>query len=513
MSYVMRGEKAGNSEGPGSEHAKLDVVEEVQDNLSAHPRFADTVRLQHAADRRYEFIAELLSAHLSPAASAAAKLLASGSTLVWRDPVIRKALEEGLYCLADKSAGASGVAETLGLAAEPVLKSPELMPCEYEEAGRLRAGPDKLIWLPGRPAGTSRLLRHLQELMNEVIRTNDLQDAKLHRPEPDHAEAIDRGAQLLTAILPRLGRGVLDHVVAISLLSGRSAEGRQLSAAGGLIAPGIVFMDPVLLSSAWTTAATLLHEGLHLRAFDIERSAILVAAPDRWVEIPWRKNPWHVSRVLFSFHVYVHLALFEAAAGVRAGEFAAQFGTPPESVTAIGRARDDGPGDTLARTRFLGELLTGPLASALTADGRRFVNWLIESSQPLVGWRPVAAEPPETPRPSRTERTASSHPVGDSSGDSSGEPQYAPAADAAVKSVPELAMAYAYSPSTRRLSFLNVAAWVVFELCDGQPGLASAYRELVGGKMSAREADKQLRQAVALLTAEGLIEEVKGGES
>jgi hypothetical protein len=510
MSYVMRGEKAGNSEEPGPEHAKLDVVEEVQDNLSSHPRFADSVRIQHAACRRYEFIAELLSAHLSPAAGAAARLLASGGTATWRDPVIRKALEQGLYCLADESADVSGVAEALGLAVEPVLKSPELMPCEYEDAGGLRAGPDKLIWLPGRSAGTSQLLRHLQEqLMDETIRTNGLQDAKFHRPEPGHAEAIDRGAQLLTAILPRLGRGVLDHIVAISLLSGRSAEGRQLSGAGGLIAPGIIFMDPALLSSAWTTAATLLHEGLHLRAFDIEHSAILVADPDRWVEIPWWKSRWHASRVLFAFHVYVHLALFEAAAGTRVGEFAAQFGTPPESVTAIGRARDDGPGDAVTRSRFLGELLTGPLADALTAEGRRFVNWLIESSQPLLGWRPAAAEPPETPRPSRAEHTASSHPADDPLG----EPRYVPAADAAVKAVPELAMAFAYSPSTRRLSFLNVAAWVVFELCDGQPRLASAYRKLVGSKIPAREADKQLRQAVALLTAEGLIEEAKGGES
>jgi hypothetical protein len=477
-------------------------MSQVQDNLSDHPRFADTVRIQQAACRRYEFIAELLGAHLPPAADAAANLLASGDNAVWRDPVVRKSLEQGLCCLTDKNADANGVTEVLGLAAAAALKSPELMPCEYADVGRLRAGPDKLIWLPGSLAGTRQLSRHLRELADGIIATNELRDAKVHRPEPWHAEAIDRGAELLTAILPRLGRGVLDHIVAISFLSGRMTEGRLLSAAGGLIAPGIIFMDPDLLNSPWTTAATLLHEGLHLRVFDIEHSAILVADPDRWVEIPWRKGRWHVSRVLFAFHVYVHLALFEAAARIRADEFSAQFGPPPETVTGIGRAREEGPGDTVARTRFLGDLLVGPLADALTADGLRFINWLAESSEPLVGWRPVVAEPKQ--RPPAPSLSASG---------SLDERRYARAADAAVKGAPGFGMAFAYSPLTRRLSFLSVAAWVVFELCRGQRGLASAYHELVAGKMSAREADRQLRQAVRLLAGEGLIEEVKGGES
>jgi hypothetical protein len=361
------------------------------------------------------------------------------------------------------------------------------------------------MWLPSMTGQPGPLTQRLREaLVGKFIGHKQL-SGQFQQAGPPAAGLIDEAAELLTAVLPQLGPGVIEHIAAVGLLAGTGPEGRQLSAAGGDLVPGTIVLHPCVLESVWTTAGLLLHEGLHLKAFDITRSFSLVADADVTVEVPWRRQVrWDVRRVLFAFHVYAHVALFHAAAAYRAGELSDRFGDPPENA-AVSRGAAGEYASAVQRAAFLGEQLAGSLTASLTSDGRRMVGWLLESTAPLIGW------PPPPPRRDTANRQAA--PDAGSQGEPSPPlPRYARATGVVVRPVPELEMAFAYNPGDRVVSCLNLNAWAVLELCDGPASIEPAYRDLVRARLPPAEARRQLRLALGQLAARGLIETTGGGD-
>jgi hypothetical protein len=76
-----------------------------------------------------------------------------------------------------------------------------------------------------------------------------------------------------------------------------------------------------------------------------------------------------------------------------------------------------------------------------------------------------------------------------------------------VRTQPERAgFPMAFSPVTRRLQWLDLSAWLIFELCDGRSGaeLERAYLDAVGDAHDG-EARRQLRTGLDALVAGGLI--------
>jgi hypothetical protein len=479
-----------------------EAVWAAEEKLAGHPTFGESERIQRRTYARYGFALEILGGRSAGIAELAPSLADGDADRMWRDPVVRIALEDGLQCLErGETEALDDLAIVLGLARDRLTRSRDLLPTQVEDDLVLRAGPAGRIWLPSMTGQPGPLLRRLHKAMvDQFVGHNEL-SGQFRPADSAAARSIHQAGELLTAVLPRLGSGVIDHIAAVGLLTGAGPEGRQLSAAGGDLVPGTIVLNPCLFESAWTTAGILLHEGLHLKAFDVTRSFSLVSAPHVIVDIPWRHVRWDMRRVLFAFHVYAHVALFQAAAAYREGELGDRFGCPPENV-AVSRGATGTYASAVQRALFLGEQLAGRLAENLTSDGRRFVGWLLESTAPLTSWRPPSWSDLASRPAARgiSELGESSPPV----------PRYARAAGIVVRAVPELEIAFAYNPGNRALSCLNLNAWAVIELCDGQADLESDYRDLVSARLPPAEASRQLRLALGQLTTHGLIETTEG---
>ena len=200
---------------------------------------------------------------------------------------------------------------------------------------------------------------------------------------PELLAQLDRACSLLAAVLPRLGRTVLRHIAAIGVIETRLEEGSLLSASGGDVAPSTMVVSPRQLENPWDAAGHLLHEGLHLKLFDVARAHTFLRDPDVLVDIPWRKVQFTLARVVFSFHVYVHMLVFKAAVDTVGARCFEAFGEPRAVETRaqpMSVVRNDDTarfGRSIDRTRFLHERLTGPWSAHLSPDGARLVDWLV----------------------------------------------------------------------------------------------------------------------------------------
>lgn len=486
---------------PGRDASAVWAAEE---KLARHPAFGESERIQRRMYERYRFALEILGARSAGVADSVPSLADGDADRIWRDPVVRRTLEDGLqYLERGETEALDDLTSVLDLARDRLTRSRDLLPAQVEDDLVLRAGPAGRIWLPSMTGQPGPLLHRFHEAMADKFIGHNKLSGQFRPADPAAARSIHQAAGLLTAVLPRLGNGVLGHIAAVGLLTGAGPEGRQLSAAGGDPVPGTIVMNPCLLESTWATAGILLHEGLHLKAFDITRSFSLISGPHVMVEIPWRRVRWDVRRVLFAFHVYAHVALFQAAAAYRDAELSDRFGSPPENA-AVGRGATGTYASAVQRALFLGEQLEGRLAENLTSDGRRFVSWLLESTAPLTGWRPASR------------RDLAAGPAARCTG-GPGEsgppvPRYARTAGTIVRPLPELEIAFAYNPGDRVLSCLNLNAWAVLELCDGRASIEPDYRDLVGARLPPAEASRQLRLALSQLTTRGLIETTEGGD-
>lgn len=468
-----------------------DTVRTAERELAGHPSFGDSERISRRATARYRFALEILASEL-PGIEADARAISDHAEHALRDPILITACEDALLRLERGDLRAPDKFETVtGLIADRLRHSPGLLPTESEDVPLHLAGGSARVWLLGMRSGPGPLLQRLHDAMTDQFLRYNQVSGDFCPADKAAADSVSHAIELLRMLLPRLSASVIEHITAVGLLAGVTPTGRHLSAAGGDLVPGTIVLSPDLLGSPWDCGGILLHEGLHLKAFDIMRSFALVAEPRETIEIPWRHVLWDMRRVFVSFHVYAHMVLFQAAALNDEHKLTERFGPLPDNV-AVSRGGSGEYSGSVERMRFLGEQLTGPLRKNLTPDGLRFVTWLLQVTSPFTGWQ-------ETMRPAP--RDAS----GQRSAPCVQEKRYRRAPGIVVRPFPDLEMAYVYNPRTRQVSCLNLHAWAILELCDGNANLADSYADLVGRRTCPGNASRQLDAGVAQLAAQGLI--------
>lgn len=338
------------------------------------------------------------------------------------DPVLRNVFEDDMAKLENGHSGALGLAE---LAARLPLDPEGLGPCEWMATPHVRPWPEHgpaWLWTEMRPADRvpGDLSVRLRRLYDGSIEGGPAADPVI--PTPKMCRAPTRGADLLTRLLPQVGPSVLRHVSVVGFTRGESADGPLQSLSGGDPLPSAILMAPERLADPWTAAETLLHEGVHLKLFDALRSGALLKDADLSVPIPWWQTSWRLVRVLVALHFYVHMLVFQEAARHADDTLRAEFGDPPpgEVIDAVSQdteaARNGTYGSSLERARYLAGYALGLPEGRLTADGRRFLSWLLDALHlvhedsgvtPPTGVAGVApAQPPAVPEGAVVRRTA-----------------------------------------------------------------------------------------------------------
>jgi hypothetical protein len=77
-----------------------------------------------------------------------------------------------------------------------------------------------------------------------------------------------------------------------------------------------------------------------------------------------------------------------------------------------------------------------------------------------------------------------------------------------VRPVEEMKSCVVFRPKPPKMFMLNLNAWLIFQLCNGNSPdhVAQRYRKSVADQMSEREADRQLMIGIKNLQDQGLIE-------
>ena len=180
-----------------------------------------------------------------------------------------------------------------------------------------------LLWHGSTAASPSACI---EELVLKIV-----PDACIDHPSQQHIATLRAAIELLRKLLPQLTASVLNHVVAIVLVSDRDTPGAghsrfQSGTFNNL--PGVMVISTRQLNTPWQAAETLLHEALHLKFIDLEftHSMNLISADDkaRWkIQPPWHQfstdtEGWIPIRAMTAAHVYLGLALLFSSARQRA---------------------------------------------------------------------------------------------------------------------------------------------------------------------------------------------------
>ncbi len=471
-----------------------ETVQAADRALVTHPLYGDSPRIFARVLTRYRFGLELFAERLPALTKAAARVETLGDAearKVFFDPLVRVALERAFSDLeAGQLASPHPLEELLPAALEvlPLGLGESRMP------SRILVGSEapKWLWDVARPSDAYS--RALHGAFDEVFRTNGKGGGTLLTPDEAARRKLDDAIELLSRLLPHSGASALTHVEAIALLSARLEGGTVLSAAGGDLTPSTIFLALEELGNPWDIAGCLLHEGLHMKLIDAARSSAVVAFPEETIQVPWRDIRWTIFRAVFSYHVYVHLALFKAAALTADRSLFERFGEPAvhaarahagsvvnnNTATQFGRAVD--------RARYLGEHLLTEWAHLLTPQGRGFVRWLHESLMPVD--REVFSQAP--------------------AGDVLARPQggYRKVNGLRARPSKQGECLMVFSPATPRIQWLDLNAWLIFELSDGRTfsDMERAYLEVVGARVAPDEARRQLRSGLESLVRSTLVE-------
>ncbi|MEV4190614.1 aKG-HExxH-type peptide beta-hydroxylase [Streptomyces toxytricini] len=416
------------------------------------------------------------------------------------DPVLRNAFEDDMAKLENGRPDVLGLA---ALAARLPLDADGLGPCERMATPHVRPWPEHgpaWLWTEMSPADRvpGELSVRLRRLYDGSIEGGPAADPVI--PSPDMCRQLTRGADLLTRLLPQVGPSVLRHVSVVGFTRGESADGPLQSLSGGDPLPSAILMAPERLTDPWTAAETLLHEGVHLKLFDALRSGALLRAADVSVPIPWRQTPWRLVRVLVALHFYVHMLVFQEAARHADDTLRAEFGDPPagEVVDEVSpdteAARDGTHGTSLERARYLAGYVLALPEDHLTADGRRFLHWLLDAldlvhedsgiTPPAGVAGVVPVRPPETAGQAVVRRSAR----------------------ALARPLPEQGELLVVNTDTAAMHWLNARSWLIYSLCDGRdaPAVAAEYGRRSGAAADA--AHDHVAACLAELTAAGLLE-------
>jgi hypothetical protein len=371
-----------------------DELATVEHLLAAHPEYGDADVITLKATEFYRFALDLLSERSPEVAGLTDDLRDATGEIpltVVEDPLVRVTLDEAVSRLEqgflDESAWAE-VVTMLRLVSDAVRVAGEPVPPTASEASEgltVHTGgrtADPWLWAGG-PEDASPLTRtFLATFERDFLRGIP---GRLLRPTERMRRRLDDGFAALNALLPELGASVGAHYVGVGAVEVRT-EGETFLAGNVGRIPSVVFFSENRMARPWRMAETALHEGLHLKLFDIQRSASIFAEPDRLpdgpkVKVPWLKwasmvapNEWALDRALGAFHVYAHLVVFRQALAARlTPELVARFGEPeaddPPSLYRFGPER----------ARYLGEELLARGSGALTDHGRDLVTWLLDA--------------------------------------------------------------------------------------------------------------------------------------
>ncbi|MFJ8623999.1 aKG-HExxH-type peptide beta-hydroxylase [Kitasatospora sp. NPDC093550] len=435
------------------------------------------------------------------------------------DPVLRNAFEDDVACLESGVFATSALGFHLAQGAWPLPDGTG--PCESLMSPWARPWPGAgmgWVWTRLRePAPLPALADRLRELCHNSFEPDtgsDVLDATT-----EMVEALRQGGALLTALLPRIGTSVLRHVSLVGFSEGESADGPLQSLSGGDPLPSAILMSPGRLRDPWTTAETLLHEGAHLKLFDVLRSCSLVEDGTAKVPIPWRQSSWTFIRVLVALHFYAHMAVFQAAARTVAPDLVARYGPPPagevvDEVTPGSPAAAAGTHRTvLERLAYLAEQALGAAHGQVTPEGRRFVHWLLEA---------VAHCEPGVRSLVRVTGPAAAQPSGEAVGSAqpSGEPPlptgvFVRTEPVLARELPDQQQLLVLVPDRARFHWLDAHTWTVYALCEGltQTELAEGYRRALRGAPGAEAARRTTSRSLDLLVSAGLVSGVTAPET
>lgn len=408
---------------------------------------------------------------------------------IFYDPVLRNAFEDDLAALGERT----GEGALKGYLAR--IRWDGAGPCERLMARPYRPWPDRgvgWVWTEVRPeAADDPLMRRLEELKQGTL--DELRETRWISPDDALLDALATGGELLAGLLPHTGAGVFPHISLVGLANGETDDGVLYSLSGGDPLPSALVIAPERLATPWMVAETLLHEGMHLKYFDVLRTGSLIADTAREVEVPWRVTRWSFNRVMAALHVYVHMVLFYAAAAEAPADLRRRFGEPPASEE-IGpptpgsvAAASGGFTTSAERAGYLGRQALLEHPDALTPTGRRFVRWMLDAVQPLLPSAPASEAAVVT------EPAASTPPPVEPAGYRRLEP-------VDVCPMPGQQTLLAVAPGSSRFHWLDEHAWLIYALCDGSPSdvIRQRYRERGGS-------DEHLAYGVTGLVSAGLV--------
>ncbi len=487
------------AEAPSADESLIAQAEAL---LTSHPDFGVTSLIRERASARLRFALQILGERAPGAGRAVAELDECGYLPhVLRDPVVRMATEAALQRLYHgQPESLAELEQVLVQARACAAPGEDRVPTQAAEGTGLVAGPDGGLWMPGFPGsgrpGAADLPDRLAQACTENFISRAGRTGELN-PGTDHSAAqVSAACEVLAGVLPVLGPAVIGHVTAVGLITAQGSDGAMLSAAGGAPVPGIIVIRPSGLERPWDAAGRILHEALHLRLFDISMCSALIADVDAGAQVPWRPVRWDLRRIVAAFHVYAHLAVFEAATRSRQNRLVRRFGAPPANP-GVSASENDDYAQPEQRLRFLGEQLTGPLAGNLTPTGRRFVRWQLDSIAPIVDW---PAGPAQAVRSADFRQRPSARATHPAQG-------YRQAEGIVVRRDQQAGLLLAFNPGRGALHVINLAVWVAFELCDGRDldAIRTSYADIVASKLSPADG-RHLAAALTQLRDAGLIE-------
>jgi hypothetical protein len=471
----------------------VDAVRAADRALSEHPSFGDSPKILARVLARYRFGLELFAERLpaiAPAVAAVEKLGDKDARRIFFDPLVRLALEQAF---SDLEAGRLASPHPLEELLPGALEALPLGLCESRMPSRWRSGSAVPKWLWDVAQPTDPYAKALHAAFDGVFGSNPKSSGTLLSPDASAHRQVNDALELLSTLLPHSGAAALTHIEAIALLSARLEGGTVLSAAGGDLTPSTIFLSLKDLGNPWDIAGCLLHEGLHLKLFDATRAVSLASEPNETIQVPWRDVRWSIVRTVFAYHVYVHLSLFKAAALSADRALIDRFGDPAAYVTrphAMSVVNNDSAsrfGRSIDRARYLGQQLLSTWAHLLTPQGRDFVRWLSDSLAPVD--REVFGEAARAGADDLGQATL----------------RKAPGVRARPATQGECLMVF--SPGAPRLHWLDLNAWLIFELSDGRTfaELERAYLEVVGGRVDPDQARRQLLSGLEALVGSTLV--------
>jgi len=219
-----------------------------------------------------------------------------------------------------------------------------------------------------------------------------------HHPTEEESRNLRQGIALLRELFPLLTPSILRHIDLIALVSTEPARGEAGPPGGNPLStdpfissssdtsPGVVFVNPSVLTNPWYIAEIILHEGLHSKLYDVMATHNLFR-PNYTKEESAKLHPlwhrssesWDVLRSLFAMHVYAHFGLFFQRVDRNFDALAPRFG-PLHVIDARLSMRR-----SLDRAHFLGMKLAEVGTQDLGPAGRLLLAQLQEMLLVLDG--------------------------------------------------------------------------------------------------------------------------------